>query len=99
MCSNFCHFTCVSTVGPKGEAVDKLCDIARDFYIPGLLLLHFDPENPEALTREAISKFKMVRNEPTVYLCHNRVCQLPITSPDDLQRSLTEKYLPNLLSE
>lgn len=81
--------------GPKSEALDKLCDVARDFYIPGLLLMQFDPEQPpETLTRQAISKFKMVRNEPTVYLCHNRVCQLPITNPDDLQRSLTEKYLP-----
>lgn len=72
-----------------------MCDVVRDFYIPGLLLLHYDPDQPhEILTRQAISKFKMVRNEPTVYLCHNRVCQLPITNADDLHRSLNEKYLP-----
>lgn len=72
-----------------------MLDIARDFYIPGLLLMQYDPAQPlEILTRQAISKFKMVRGEPTAYLCHNRVCQLPITNPDDLQRSLTEKYLP-----
>lgn len=75
-----------------------MVDIAREFYIPGLLLMHFDPEqSPEALTRPAIAKFKMVRNEPTAYLCHNRVCQLPITNLDDLRRSLTEKYLPATL--
>lgn len=75
-----------------------MLNIARDFYIPGLLLMHYDPDQPtEHLTRPAISKFKMVRNELTVYLCHNRVCQLPITNPDDLQRSLTEKYLPAVL--
>lgn len=72
-------------------------DVARDFYIPGLLLMHYDPEQPpEMLTRPAISKFKVVRNEPTAYLCHNRVCQLPITGADDLHRSLTEKYLPSM---
>lgn len=75
-----------------------MLDIARDFYIPGLLLLHYDPEQaPETLTRPDISKFKMVRNEPTAYLCHNRVCQLPITNPDDLRRNLIEKYLPATL--
>lgn len=75
-----------------------MLDVARDFYIPGLLLMHLDPEQaPETLTRQAISKFKMVRNETTAYLCHNRVCQLPITNPVDLQRSLTEKYLPETL--
>lgn len=76
-----------------------MLDITRDFYIPGLLLLHYDPEQSlETLTRPIISKFKMVqvRNEPktTAYLCHNRVCQLPITNPDDLRRNLIEKYLP-----
>lgn len=70
----------------------------REFYIPGLILLHYDPDNADQiLTRQSISKFKKVRNESTVYLCHNRVCQLPITSPDDLQKSLTEKYLANVL--
>lgn len=84
--------------GPKCDALDRLFDIARDFYIPGLLLMHYDPEQPaEMLTRPAISKFKMVRNEPTVYLCHNRVCQLPITTPDDFHRILSEKYLPATL--
>lgn len=75
-----------------------MLDVARDFYIPGLLLLHYDPEqSPESLTRPVIAKFKMVRNETTAYLCHNRVCQLPITNPDDLRRNLTEKYLPTTL--
>lgn len=75
-----------------------MLDIARDFYVPGLLLMHYDPEQPpEMLTRQAISKFKMIRNETTAYLCHNRVCHLPKTNPDDLQRSLTEKYLPATL--
>lgn len=82
-------------LGPKSEAFEKMCDVVRDFYIPGLLLMHYDPEQPpESLTRQAISKFKMVRNEPTVYLCHNRVCQLPITNADDFHRILNEKYLP-----
>lgn len=85
--------------GPKSETVDKMLDVAREFYIPGLLLLHYDPEqSPESLTRPAISKFKMVRNEATAYLCHNRACQLPITNPDDLRRNLTEKYLPETLN-
>lgn len=90
-------FFCIT--GPKNEASEKLCDVARDFYIPGLLLMQYDPEQPtEMLTRPAISKFKMVRNEPTVYLCHNRQCQLPITKVNDFQRSLKEKYLPITLT-
>lgn len=62
--------------------------------------MHLDPDQPvETLTRPTISKFKMVRNEPTVYLCHNRVCQLPITTAEDFHRVLTEKYLAASLRE
>lgn len=62
--------------------------------------MHLDPEqSTETLTRPSISKFKMVRNEPTVYLCHNRVCQLPITTVEDFHRVLSEKYLPPTLRE
>lgn len=87
-------------LGPKNEATEKLFDVARDFYIPNILLIHFNPdESVESLTRPAVAKFKMIRNEPTVYLCHNRVCQLPITSPDEFRKTLAEKYFPVKLNE
>lgn len=84
--------------GPNNEAAQSLFNVARDFYIPGLLLIHHDTDKPiEEMTRKSVAKFKMVRNEPTVYLCHNRVCQLPITSAEDFRKSLTEKYLPTTI--
>lgn len=57
--------------------------------------MHYNTDEPvEALLRKSVAKFKMIRNEPTVYLCHNRVCQLPMTSSDDFRKNLAEKYLP-----
>lgn len=81
--------------GPNNEASQKLIDVARDFLIPNLVLLHHNTDEPiESMTRTGAAKFKMVRNESTVYLCHNRVCQLPITNPEDFRKILTEKCLP-----
>lgn len=71
----------------------KFIEIARQFYMPNMLLIHYDTDEPiEALTRPAVTKFKMIQNKSTVYFCHNRVCQLPITSPDDFNSVLLEKY-------
>lgn len=45
------------------------------------------------MTRKTARSFKMVKGQPTVYLCHNKACQLPITSSDRLRASLSETYL------
>ena len=80
--------------GPNNDATKALADVARDFYIPGLLLVHCNTDEPiETLTRKSAAGFKMAKNESTVYLCHNRVCQLPITTPEGLRESLSERYL------
>lgn len=79
--------------GPKNDATMEFIETARKFYIPSILLIHYDLDKPiETLTRPAVVKFKMVQSKSTVYLCHNRVCQLPITSPDDFRNVLSEKY-------
>lgn len=84
-----------SYTGPPNEQIEQMLNIVREYYIPGLILLHYNPNDKnQPLTRESISQFKMIRNEPTVYLCHNRVCQLPITVSDDLKQILKGKYLP-----
>lgn len=80
--------------GPSNDNTRELIDVAREFYIPGLLLIHYDTDKGDsALTRKSAASFKMVQNEPTAYLCHNKVCQLPVTSADRLRANLAEKYL------
>lgn len=80
--------------GPDNDNTQQLIDVAREFYIPGLLLIHYDVDKgDDALTRKSAAAFKMVKNESTAYLCHNKICQLPITSADRLRANLAEKYL------
>lgn len=82
--------------GADNENTHALIDVAREFYIPGLLLIHYNVEKGiDGLTRKSAAAFKVIQNESTAYLCHNKVCQLPMTSPARLRDSLSEKYLLN----
>lgn len=68
-------------VGPDGESSKELLDVARNAYAPGLVIFHLRIEEPDSnLTRASVKSFKMINNAATAYLCHNKVCQLPITS-------------------
>lgn len=75
-------------VGPQAEETESLLRVAQQAYAPGLVVFHQQTDNPESVLRESIKKFKMVNNSPTVYLCHNKVCQLPITDAKKLEETL-----------
>lgn len=82
----------MGVVGPKVEATENLLRIAQQAYAPGLVTFHLQTDNPESVLRESVKSFKMVNNSPTVYLCHNKVCQLPITDARKLEETLESRF-------
>lgn len=80
-------------VGPDTAETTKLLDAARDFYVPGLILIHSVPGNDHQLTKESASQYHMVDDRATAYLCHKGTCEPPITSTEKLTESLSKKYL------
>lgn len=79
-------------VGPQAEATNSLLRVAQQAYVPGLVVFHQQTDNPESVLRDSVKKFKMVNNSPTVYLCHNKVCQLPITDAKKLEATLVSRF-------
>lgn len=71
-----------------------MVDAVRDFYMPGLLIVRLDPSLPEHnLGGKTLKSFKMIQDAPTAYMCHNKVCQLPVTEPEKLAEDLVTKYV------
>lgn len=81
----------VVVVGPKTDASEKLLDVVRKTYIPGLVLFHLDPEDLDSVSRDSVKLFKMIDNSSTAYLCHNKVCRLPLTDAEQLREALAER--------
>lgn len=85
--------TNITIVGPDTAETIKMLDAARDFYIPGLAIIHSVPENDQQLTKQSASQYQMVNDRATAYLCHNGSCEPPITSAEKLIESLSKRYL------
>jgi uncharacterized protein YyaL (SSP411 family) len=90
--------TMLVVVGPNNDDSRKLLQVASDFYIPGLVSIFLKICSPHDLTRKSVQNFKMVQNKPTVYTCHNKRCNLPITDGDVLHQELSGIYLANKTS-
>jgi uncharacterized protein YyaL (SSP411 family) len=85
--------TMLVVVGPDTESSHKLLHVASNFYIPGLVSIFLKVDRPQELTRKSVQKFKMVQNKSTVYLCHNRRCNLPLTDSTSLYEDFAANYL------
>ncbi len=86
-------------VGPSREIVlagdrtqasfQKLLRAVDEFFNPNQVLL-YHPEGKDAARIEAIADFiktqKTLHGQPAVYVCQNHVCELPVTSPEDLRK-------------
>lgn len=79
--------------GPDNEETKELLDVASDYYVPGIISILFNVNKPEEVTRKSVSQFKMIRNRPTAYCCHNKQCTLPITDAKQLHEEFASKYL------
>lgn len=87
--------TTITIVGPDTTETKKLLDVARDFYVPGLVVIHSVPGNDQASTKNSAQEYgyQMVDDKATAYLCHNGTCEPPITTGEKLGESLAKRYL------
>ncbi|XP_055373971.1 uncharacterized protein B0495.5 [Condylostylus longicornis] len=86
-------FNLSAVVGPSSEVTERFINILRKYYVPGLIMVHFDPEKESFIRQNSREKFKMIKNTTTVYICHNKVCQLPMTCPVKLEENFNLNYL------
>lgn len=83
----------VAVVGPDSNTTHRFVEILRKFYIPGMIILHVDPQYPDETYNQRVQeKFKMVNGKTTVYICHERVCRMPVTDPEQLEQNLKERF-------
>ncbi|XP_037811157.1 spermatogenesis-associated protein 20 [Lucilia sericata] len=83
----------VAVVGPDSETTKKFVEICRKYYIPGMIIVHVNPQDPEhAYNQRVQQKFKMINGQTTVYICHDKVCRMPVTDPVKLEENLTENF-------
>lgn len=82
----------IAVVGPDSESKEYF-GILQKFYIPGIIIVHVDPERPGASGIKIRENYKMVNGKTTVYVCRNKVCHLPITDPKKLEDNLKDNYL------
>lgn len=80
-------------LGPDDDKTRELVDVASDYYVPGLLCIRLLTDRPEEVTRKSVTQFKMVRNLPTAYCCHNKRCTLPMTDVKLIHEEFASKYL------
>lgn len=89
--AKFMHVNFIS--GPNEDETKKFMSVVKDFYVPGLITIPYALDKPDDVTRKSAQQFKMIRNLPTAYCCHNRSCNLPITDPKVLADEFASKYL------
>ncbi|SPP74731.1 spermatogenesis-associated protein 20 [Drosophila guanche] len=83
----------VAVVGPDSDDTNRFVEICRKFFIPGMIILHVDPLHPDdACNQRVQKKFKMVNGKTTVYICHDRVCRMPVTDPTQLEENLMANF-------
>ncbi|KAH8306033.1 hypothetical protein KR018_012586, partial [Drosophila ironensis] len=83
----------VAVVGPDSPDTERFVEICRKFYIPGMIILHVDPLHPDEASNQRVQKkFKMVNGKTTVYICHDRVCRMPVTDPAQLEENLMANF-------
>ena len=82
----------VAIVGNPVQAETKaLLNVVREKFSPNVIV---------ALSREAVSgeanipllSYRTMRGDkPTVYVCRNFACKMPVTTPDEMQALLQEQ--------
>ncbi|XP_054737570.1 uncharacterized protein B0495.5 [Anastrepha obliqua] len=91
-----CGIDSVTVVGSDSASASNFIDMCRKYYIPGMIVQHVDPQHPEQTYSQSVqNKFKMVNDKTTVYVCHDRVCRLPITDPMQLEQTLNTMFSKN----
>jgi uncharacterized protein YyaL (SSP411 family) len=80
----------VVVVGPRtSDATGALVAVAMRAYLPNRTVAWADPADAEALAVcAALAEGKPTTDLPSAFVCRDRACSLPITSPDALKSAL-----------
>jgi uncharacterized protein YyaL (SSP411 family) len=70
--------------GPEDLATEALVRVINERYLPNKVLAVKNPAAPAQLNIPLLRDRAMIDNKPTVYVCENHVCKLPINDPDAL---------------
>lgn len=90
---NDCGTALLVVAGRSGEkSTEDLLKIARSFYVPGLVLAHVSEDPSTSTTLRNVGGYPMVNGKATAYLCHNNVCELPVTDAEKLKERLSKAY-------
>ncbi|MFN8378194.1 MAG: thioredoxin domain-containing protein [Anaerolineae bacterium] len=75
--------------GASDPRVVKLLDVIQGPYRPGAMTaLASDAQTAAASAIPLLHNRVLLKGEPTVYVCRQFMCQLPVTTPDDVERLL-----------
>ncbi len=79
----------VAVVGePSAQATTALLHIIRKPYRPNVITA-LAPANVDGETTIPLLNYRIMRgDQPTVYVCENFACKMPVTAPDDVRNLL-----------
>ena len=80
----------IAVIGPREEeATRALLDCIYKSYLPNKVLAGYNPLDADSYPDIPLLEDKDMRNgSPTAFVCHNYVCQLPVTEPEALAKQL-----------
>jgi uncharacterized protein YyaL (SSP411 family) len=75
----------IAIVGrPEDPATKSLVRVINERYLPNKVLAVKNPDEPAQMDIYLLRDRAMIDNKPTVYVCENHVCKMPVTEPDAL---------------
>lgn len=79
----------VAVIGEPGEpATDGLLDVIDEAYRPNVIIALARESVPGEATIPLLSYRTQRDDQPTVYVCRNFACEMPVTSAEDVRRLL-----------
>ena len=80
----------IAIVGPKDSPdVKAMVEVVHGQYLPNRVLAATEQGDPAGSHSMPLLRHRtMVNGAPAAYVCHNYVCQLPVTNPADLASQL-----------
>jgi uncharacterized protein YyaL (SSP411 family) len=82
----------IVVVGKKDKKdTQKIIKVLNSLYQPNKVIILKDPDSEDLLIEELvpfINEYSQIKNQVTVYVCKNHICQLPVTSIEKMKQLL-----------
>jgi len=80
----------IAVVGPRDtKETQELLGAIFNRYLPNRVIAGYDPESPGSYVDIPLLEDKdTLGSSTTVYVCQNYVCQMPVTTPEELEEQL-----------